>query len=436
MSTALAIASVTAVLKDLLHNGVIDHDLASTVGEIRITALAPDLVRADSFDGSRLNLFMYMVTPNAAWRNAVLPTYDDQGVRVSNPPLALDLHYLLTAYGAEDFHSEILLGYAMQLLHEHPVLTRSTITTALVPQVGVGVGPSSTLPAALKTLNASDLVNQVEQIRITPEAMSTEEMSRLWSAVQTHYRPTAAYRASVVLIESNHRVKASTPALTPSIYAAPASQIQIQRVDAAAGPGFPILPGEEIAVSGDDLQGEITEVLVDGTLVDPARVVRITPSRIRLTLPVALEAGIHGVQVVHSAQIGTPPVTHRVLQSNVVAFALHPAVKLTPGGGPPPYQVDVAGVTGSGTDPRSASITVRVRPDLLPGQRVQLEMLREGALVATFVGPTPAVASDAVTFRVSNLAAGEYVVRVRVDGVESMVDFGPNRRPSEPKVKL
>ena len=35
MSTALAIASVTAVLRDLLNNGLVDHNLASTVGRRR-----------------------------------------------------------------------------------------------------------------------------------------------------------------------------------------------------------------------------------------------------------------------------------------------------------------------------------------------------------------------------------------------------------------
>ena len=35
MSTALAIASVTAVLKDLLNNGLIDHDITTTVGNVQ-----------------------------------------------------------------------------------------------------------------------------------------------------------------------------------------------------------------------------------------------------------------------------------------------------------------------------------------------------------------------------------------------------------------
>ena len=57
------------------------------------------------------------------------------------------------------------------------------------------------LPPAFQALAASDLADQVELIKITPAAMSTDEMSKLWSAIQSHYRPSAAYQVSVVLIE-------------------------------------------------------------------------------------------------------------------------------------------------------------------------------------------------------------------------------------------
>src|SRR4051794_1347570 len=125
MSNALAIASVTAVLKDLLNNGVIDHQLSGAVGEVTVSALPPDRILIDGQDEtSRINLFLYRVTPNQGWRNAALPSRDADGNRSSNPPLALDLHYLLTTYGAAEFHAEILLGYAMQMIHETPILTR------------------------------------------------------------------------------------------------------------------------------------------------------------------------------------------------------------------------------------------------------------------------------------------------------------------------
>src|SRR2546430_1456197 len=122
MSNALAIASVTRVLKDLLNNGLVDHDVTAAVGSsVTVTALPPDRLDASpgSAQTSHLNLFLHKVTPNLGWRSADLPTRDGRGERVNNPLLPLNLHYILTAYGAEELHAEILLGYPMLPLHDN-----------------------------------------------------------------------------------------------------------------------------------------------------------------------------------------------------------------------------------------------------------------------------------------------------------------------------
>ena len=72
MSSGLAIAAVTAVLKDLLNNGLIDHDLTPSVGDVTVTALPPDRVSTAADEKSQLNLFLYQVTPNPDLRNADL----------------------------------------------------------------------------------------------------------------------------------------------------------------------------------------------------------------------------------------------------------------------------------------------------------------------------------------------------------------------------
>ena len=128
MSSPLAIATVTAVLKDLLNDGLVNSDLSASVGtRHRVARCRPTGSPPATQEPSQLNLFLYQVTPNPGWRNADLPSRDGGGARVTSPPLALDLHYLLTAYGADDLDAEILLGYAMQLLHERPVLTAALI---------------------------------------------------------------------------------------------------------------------------------------------------------------------------------------------------------------------------------------------------------------------------------------------------------------------
>jgi hypothetical protein len=99
MSGPLALGAVSAVLRNLLDNGMVDAGPA--VGSVKVTAIAPDAIKLDDPNaGPSLNLFLYRVSPNPGWRNAVLPSMNAGGERLTNPPLALDVHYLLTAYGS------------------------------------------------------------------------------------------------------------------------------------------------------------------------------------------------------------------------------------------------------------------------------------------------------------------------------------------------
>ena len=122
------------------------------------------------------------------------------GERSANPPLgARPALPRLTTYGASEFHAEILLGLRAA------AAPRDAGAHARCDPADAGArlaGHRSILPPPLDTLTASELADQVEQIRLTPETMSLEEISKLWGAIQSHYRPTAAYQASVVLIES------------------------------------------------------------------------------------------------------------------------------------------------------------------------------------------------------------------------------------------
>src|SRR5262249_23648585 len=60
----------------------------------------------------------------------------------------------------------------------------------------------------------SDLADQVELIKITPAAMGPDEMSKLWTAIKSEYRPSAAYQVSVVLIEGTRPSVSPLPVLS------------------------------------------------------------------------------------------------------------------------------------------------------------------------------------------------------------------------------
>ncbi len=432
MSNALAIASVTAVLKDLLNNGLIDHDVGASVGEVIVSTLPPDRIDAlDAQKKSRLNLFMYQVTPNSGWRNTGLPSRNSRGDRTSNPPLALDLHYLLTAYGAEELHGEILLGYGMQLLHETPVLTRDAIRRSLTPPSPVDAGGD--LPPALAALFTSELAEQVEQIKISPASLSTEEMSRMWSAFQAKYRPTAVYQASVVLIQSKGSTRSALPVRARTVKVIPFKQPVIQSINSRATPadpivsGQPILAGFQLALNGFDLRGEETQVLVGGNLV-PSNETIVDDNQIIATIPASTQAGVTGVQVVHKTLLGSPPVPHRGVESNVAAFVLQPRIET----------IGISNPQSSGSL-RSADLDLTVKPAIGDAQRVVLLLNEFLPLLSppavdvvpdaySFVAPSrqplspptsPPGPSENITIPIKGVKAGSYLVRIQVDGAES-----------------
>jgi hypothetical protein len=197
MSSALALASVTAILKGLLENGLAERGLSGLVGgDAIVSTLPPDRIALGTEERPQLNLFLYQIGPNTGFRGMGLER--PGGERPALAPLALDLYYLVTGYGAEEYQSEIVLGHAVQLLHERPVLGRDDLRAAL--QAASSTEAGRVAAPALAALAGSDLPEQVEQVKITPEFLSIEEQSRLWSALQAKYRPSATYKVSLVLL--------------------------------------------------------------------------------------------------------------------------------------------------------------------------------------------------------------------------------------------
>ena len=425
MSTALAIASVTHVIKDLLNNGLFDNDITGTInGNVKVTALPPDLVVMSVDEPAQLNLFMYQVSPNTGWRNELYPSLNSSGERVSNPLLALNLHYLLTAYCSNELHTEILLGYAMQLMHENPVLLREAIRKSLEPPSNVtGTG----LPPQLQSLSTSKLADQVELIKIVPESLNTEELSKLWTAFQSKFRPSAAYMASVVLIESSKSTKSALPVKERNIYVKPFKQPVINKVKSQAQPGDPIvdnqkiLQGYRLVILGYNLNVENILILIDGIKQVPGPdTADISYAQVIYKLPDDLQAGIHGIQVGGQFMMGTPEELHEGLESNTEAFILCPEID--------PNSIQVSNVQGSGNANRSADISFTVAPAIVEEQKIilllnQVDNLPGTAPKAysfrTTLPSSPPGPAEDLLIPVSGVKAGKYLLRIRVDGAES-----------------
>jgi hypothetical protein len=414
VSGALAIAGVTAVLRDLLNDGLINHNVSGILGStVTVSALPPDrLVPTNGTEASQLNLFLHQVTPNAGWRNEGLPSRDGSGrSRLTNPPLALDLHYLLSAYGAEALHTEILLGYAMQLLHETPVLSRSAIRTALQPSPNVGTA----LPPALQALADCGLADQVEQIKITPEYLSTEEMSKLWTAVQSHYRPTAAYVATVVLIESTLPARAALPVLSRGPVDLATGRDRGVVVEPNLLPPFPTI--ESVVPASLDPAATVgaTVSIIGHHLDGTSRVIVLSNARFQTEneVPALPNASSTSMQaVVPTLPVGIYQVAIRVVRpgelqprtSNALALAIGPEI-----GTPLPTSV---ARDGTGT----ATITLTCQPEVRPGQPASLLLGAREVFAEPF-----SAATSTLTFVVDAAPVGEHLVRLRVNGIESAI---------------
>lgn len=407
MSTALAVAAVTQALKNLLADGVLDDHVSGNVGDVVITALPPDRVLIDGANAkSQLNLFLYQVSENAAWRNMGMPSANAAGERINNQPLALDLHYLLTAYGVKELHTEILLGYGMQVLHETPVLSRSGLREALA---GVQAEVPPDIPPQLKPIADSNLADQFELVKLTPEVLSTEEISRLWTAFGAKYRTSAAYVASCVLIQPTRPIKASKPVARANLLVVPLKRPRIDDVQPSIA-----AVGQTLTLTGSQLwQPGTTTVQVSNVSIAPDP--GATSQQLQVTLPATLTAGVNTVSVVQSIDFGSNSVRPGP-QSNTLAFMLIPTLTNVPA-----------------TVALGATLTLGVSPPVGFDQDVVV-LLDDDALP---VPPRPAppghpATTSSISVTVAGVKSGNKLVRIRVDGAESALSpaQGPYTQPT------
>jgi hypothetical protein len=203
MSNYLGVATVTAAIQNLLQGPA----LQAVPGAV-LTTRRPEKVAGNGQDKAGINVFLYQVSSNLALSNMDLPTRNSGGLYTQKPHVALDLYYLLSFQGSDlDFEPQRLLGSAVSILHSQPVLTATEIQAAI-----------QTNPY----LSQSDLASQVELVRILPLTLSLEELAKLWSVFfQIPYILSAAYKASVVIIEADVPVTTVKPVLTRNIPVTP-----------------------------------------------------------------------------------------------------------------------------------------------------------------------------------------------------------------------
>jgi hypothetical protein len=386
MSNFLAIATVTAALQDLLQPVV-----GQAVGLAKVGFSRPD---SSNQQTPLVNIYLYQVTPNAAHRNIDAPTRRADGTLAQRPRTALDLHYLFTFHGNDDqLEPQRLLGAVSTALNAQPLLSKQNIISA------------TNNYAFLKTSNLAD---QIERVRFTPTSLTLEEFSKLWSVFfQIEYSLSAAFQASMVLMESDDTPQDAPPVLARNLYVGTFRPPIVDRVISQAGPDQPLVTGATLLIQGQQLRGDVTLVLLEGQERTPSSV---TDSQLMLPLPPDVHAGVQGLQVIQKKNMGTPPTPHRGFESNVAPFILRPTISAPP---------TTAAGAGGGTD-----VTVKLTPNIGAGQRAVLMVnsLPAGPPAAFTSLPVVSGADAAqITINMRGVPTGKYLVRVQVDGAESLL---------------
>jgi hypothetical protein len=406
MSNYLAIATVTAALQRTLQ-GIIQAD----VDGARVTTVRPDSVGSGTPEAG-VNLYLYHVVPNPAWRNADLRTRFSEGQIAKRPQAALDLYYLVSCFGNEtELEPQRLLGSVVRTLHARPILSRETIRDTLAS-------------TTFTFLADSNLAEQVETVKLMPLSLTVDELSNIWSVFfQTPHALSIAYQAGVVLIESDDIPQKALPVRDRSRFSAMpfGSAPVVERVMSAAGVLEPLVADSTLVIRGSRLRGEITKIRIGNVEATPQEVSDKQISLQLSSVPAGLlRAGVQGLQVVHQLR-NTSSLIQGTIESNVTALVLRPTIT----------EIEVSELEGTRDDPRSAKVMIQVNLTIIRTQRVVLllnELSTERPAAYSFDAAPREADTNSLAFAIYEVKAGEYLVRVQVDGAESLlnVDTDPD----------
>ena len=398
MSDYLAVGGVSAVLRSLLTTALTSGGPSSIIGSSTtgITATSPDLITTGPSEQPQVNIFMYYASLNPALRSLGLPSASAQGAQLSNPPLALNLHYLVSAYGGNQFDPEILLGWAMKVFHDSPVLSRQTIQDALT---GLLAHPNP----ETQLIAGSTLPNQIEQIRITPESLSTDEIYRLWTAFQTSYRPTTSYQVSVVVIQDTKAFSSNLPVQSRTVMVLPFESPIIDSLTPSM-----VGSGQVLTINGSNFLGDSaadTLVSFDGA---PGIIPDTVQAKsIRITLPASLRAGARVVRVIRNVTYPSSTTPHPGFSSSPTPFQLAPTIQ-----GASPLQAT-----------HGTPFTITLSPVVDSAQQATL-YIGDTAIPIEARPVSGPPSSATLTFPLPpTLSLGLFPVRVEIDGSQSRLTF-------------
>jgi hypothetical protein len=178
MSSYSIVQDTTRALRRLIYDALDtapDTDFGMTAPEADITMVRP----GGTVQGTpKVSLFLHCLRPDAHLRNQNMLPAGDSGLRI--PPMALELHYLVTPLADDEDDNQLMLGRVLQHFHDAPYLDE------------LDAGPLDDSFGGGSTA-----------LRIALEPLTTGELYEVWSALDTPYRLSVSYLVRTVCIDSS-----------------------------------------------------------------------------------------------------------------------------------------------------------------------------------------------------------------------------------------
>ena len=187
-----SLASISETLRRFLHDGMLADVGPSGLagffsgGTMAVSLHTPQEMATLPLQG--LSVWLYRVVRDEARLNdpPIVRPLPGGRVEIVPSPLPLRLHYLVTPMSDDSPDTEQrILGRVLQLLHSMPILTGATLR--------------------------GDLAGTDSEVHTRLEALSLDEIARVWEALEGSYQLSVSYEVSLAFIHSIADPQSGTP---------------------------------------------------------------------------------------------------------------------------------------------------------------------------------------------------------------------------------
>ncbi len=137
-----------------------------------------------------LSLYLYRVATNVSRRN--LPPGRGADGKRYRPALPIDLFYMLTPWGQTAEQQPVLLGWAMRVLEDSPII------------------PSG----YLNKFSSDETFHPSETVELVLDALSLQDINNIWNGFKPNMYPSVAYVARLIVLESRIPIAEGGPVQT------------------------------------------------------------------------------------------------------------------------------------------------------------------------------------------------------------------------------